>query len=307
MVSFELFPSRQPSPDSSTWTQIHRLLAIAPDYASVTFGASGSAAEGSLEVIKEVQAAGLPTLSHLTCVQRTRSELADLIKRMMDQGVRDFLALRGDPPRGETEWKAPTGGLNYASELVHLLRETSQSHLGDAKAIDICVAAYPAGSPAAREDTLDALGQKAAAGADWAITQVFFESADYQQLLDSCAYRGINLPIVPGVIPFTDLKRLNRLQGLTGVEVPEKLRTLLTEPDPQLRTRHGIRATLEFIADLLDAGAPGIHLYTFNRTRPALDILEYLRVRQWRPQTDLENLANDELLAQCLRRLPPVL
>ncbi|OKL46785.1 hypothetical protein BSR28_04920 [Boudabousia liubingyangii] len=302
-VSFELFPPRQPALDSPIWAGVERLIQANPAYVSVTFGANGKSQDASLEALSRLRTYQVPTLAHLTCVERSRTQLADLIKRIFDLGVRDILALRGDPPKGQSRWQAPEGGLNYASELVHLIRETAASHLDNDESVDIGVAAYPAGGIQSRLDALSALAQKEAAGADYAITQVFFDARDYQSLLEATVVNGISLPIVPGIIPFTDLPRLQRLQQLTGVPVPARLQELLSEPDARLRFRQGVKETMTFIDQVVAAGAPGLHLYTFNRTRPALDILKFLRLAGSIPRDPQTAEQQVELLAEAAHRI----
>ena len=305
VMSYELFPPRQPEPDSAIWAGIKRLTATRPDYVSVTFGAGGNAPNASREVVRYLIDHNIPTLAHLTCVERSRTQLHDLIATMLDDGVRNFLALRGDPPRGQSTWVTPDGGLNYASELVELIRDTASTHLDNPNEVDCAVAAYPAGSVQTRVQALDALAAKQAAGASFAITQVFFDPNDYRSMVDSASINGVNIPIIPGVMPFIDVKRLHRLETLTGVPVPPWLTALLNEPDTRRRIRAGMSATLDFIDELVEGGAPGIHLYTFNRTRPTLDVLEHLRVRGLHRGDPSSAHATSELLNEALHRVTP--
>lgn len=279
-VSFELYPPRNPDPFSQAWAGIDRLLDARPDYVSVTFGTSNTTSASSQSVLAHaLRRSGRPALAHLTCVGKTRPELAALIQEMLDLGVRDFLALRGDNPQGAPDWQPAPGEFSRASQLVELLREVATEHLGDAHAISIAVAAYPAGSVVARTDAVAALAEKQAAGADFAITQVFYDAQDYADLVASASYQGVSIPIIPGIIPFTDAARLHRLEGLTGVTVPTRLQEISEITDSEQRFLAGIGATLDFLNDLIKAGAPGFHFYTFNRPRPTLDLVEHLRSR----------------------------
>lgn len=281
-ISYELFPPRDPDPQSGTWAGIDKLLDSGPDYVSVTFGASGASQELTRTVLAHVLAkTGRPGLAHLTCVGRDRAGLERLVADMMAEGIRDFLALRGDPPRGQKEWIAPVGGLSLAAQLVELIREVAERELGDAQAVSIAVAAYPAGNVQSRTNAVAALADKQMAGADFAITQVFYQASDYALLKEAASYQGVRLPIVPGIIPFTDVARLRRLEGLSGVSVPPALSALEEIADPRERTRASLGATLDFLDDLLQEGVPGLHFYTFNRPRPVLDLVSHLRSRRF--------------------------
>lgn len=279
-VSYELYPPRNARPTSQAWAGIDRLLDSRPDYVSVTFGTSGTTPDASQSVLwHALKRSGRPVLAHLTCVGKTRAKLVGIVQDMMDLGVRDFLALRGDEAPEDGPGEAESGEFDRAFQLVQLIREVSADYLGDEHAVSIAVAAYPAGSIQTRTDAVQALVQKQAAGADFAITQVFYRAQDYAELVQSATYQGVTIPIVPGIIPFTDVRRLQRLEGLTGVPVPEKIITLANIADPAERILESLGATLDFVNDLIEANAPGIHFYTFNRPRPVLDLVEHLRSR----------------------------
>lgn len=306
VISYELFPPRVPDPHSAPWAGIVKLLNSRPEYVSVTFGASGSSQELSRTVLCQVlQRTGRPGLAHLTCVGRNQQQLDRLISELIAEGIRDFLALRGDPPRGQSRWVSAPGGLSRAAELVELIREVSIRELGDPAAVSVAVAAYPAGTIQTRTDAIAALVEKQSAGADFAITQVFYRAVDYRDLVQAAACQGVQLPIVPGIIPFTDINRLRRLQALSGVPVPPELAALADLPDPGDRLRATLAATLGFLDQLLCYGAPGLHFYTFNRTRPTLDLVEHLRSRRFAHVEAAEAAALLELTSANLTRLAP--
>ena len=191
-------------------------------------------------------------------------------------GVRRFLALRGDPPAGARADEV-AGELRHADDLVRVIREVEADFFGDGKRhVTIAVAAYPATND--HIEAIEVLAAKQAAGADLAITQVFYDPADYVALTNAASYAGVSIPILPGVIPLTDLRRLTRLEALTGVRVPDALRSSLGSASGATLVERGIGATLDLATALLRAGAPGLHLYTFNRTRPALDVISHLRL-----------------------------
>ncbi|WP_298458843.1 methylenetetrahydrofolate reductase [uncultured Cellulomonas sp.] len=290
-VSFELFPPRTPEATAQLWTTVQRLAAVRPDFISVTYGASGSTRATTRELVRRLLAeTSVLPIAHLTCVGATRSELVTVIEEFLDEGVRTFLALRGDPPVGAADWRPHPGGLSRASELVELLREVeaarcgssaSQALRGAAHKLSVAVAAFPTGhpgpgSPAERRGRdLQALLAKQRAGADFAITQVFFDPATYTDLLRDARALGITIPILAGVIPTTDPGRLLRVEELTGVPVPaDLLARLLAADDEDERRRVGLRASIDVANAVLDAGAPGLHVYTFNRHRDALALVE---------------------------------
>ncbi|WP_341359782.1 methylenetetrahydrofolate reductase [Georgenia sp. M64] len=306
-VSFELYPPRRPELGEVVWQRILRLAEAAPDFFSVTYGASGSSRDASERLVRRIlDETGVPVIAHLTCVGTTREELGALVRRLLGLGVRDFLALRGDPPAGQSVWAPAAGGLARSSELVGLIRQVEAEELGAPRAdggreagvtaagpspvarelgvdpadvVSVAVAAYPCGRSHTREAELAALREKQAAGADFAITQVFYDVDSYASLVADARAAGVLIPILPGIIPLTDPGRLARLGELTGVDVPPALTALLAVDDEAERLRRGVAATVDLVEGALAAGAPGLHLYTFNRDRPALDVLEALRER----------------------------
>lgn len=277
-VSFELYPPRTPAGAAAAWETVERLADAAPDFFSVTYGASGSSRDASREVVRRILAETTVTpIAHLTCVDATREELRRLVGELVDEGVRDFLALRGDPPAGQPRWVPQSGGLNRASELVALIREVEQERLGGT-GLSIAVAAYPAGASHTRAQDVASLVEKQEAGADFAITQVFYDASAYVDLVVEARAAAVHLPVVAGIIPMTDPRRLARLAELTGVPVPAALVEQLTAAvDDDERHRVGVAATVRLVEEVVAAGAPGLHVFTFNQHRPALDVVERLR------------------------------
>ncbi|OKL54493.1 hypothetical protein BSZ39_03735 [Bowdeniella nasicola] len=191
------------------------------------------------------------------------------------------------------------------AELVELIREVANRELGDPAAVSVAVAAYPAGTIQTRTDAVAALVDKQSAGADFAITQVFYRAVNYRDLEQAASYQGVRLPIIPGILPFTDINRLQRLQALSGVAVPPELAALADLPDPGERLRATLAATLGFLDELLSYGAPGLHFYTFNRARPTFDLVEHLRSRKFAPVDAAESAALLELASVNLTRPAP--
>ena len=285
-LSYELFPPRSAAAAETLWTTIGELEATDPDYVSVTYGANGSNRNTAVELIHRiVQETTLRPLAHLTCVGNSPQELADIIGELLDVGVRGILALRGDRPR---DGDVPAEGtLRYAQDLIELIRRVEQrrSALLCAGKVAVGVAAYPTRHPESPSEAHDGevLLAKQRSGADFAITQVFFHTVQYADLLTRARRAGVTIPIIPGVMPLTSIRRLTRLSELTGVAADPALieRLAAAESDAQ-RTRIGVNATVDLANAALDAGAPGLHLYTFNEHGAALDVLDKLALP--RPQ-----------------------
>jgi methylenetetrahydrofolate reductase (NADPH) len=279
-LSYELFPPRSPAAAETLWTTIRELEATEPDYVSVTYGASGSNRDTAVELINRLLLeTTLRPLAHLTCVGNTPQELAGIIGELLDIGVRGILALRGDLPKDGGQPSA--GALRYAQDLIELIRRVEQrrSALLCAGKIAVGVAAYPSRHPESpsEEHDVEVLLAKQRSGADFAITQVFFETEQYANLLTRARRAGVTIPIIPGVMPLTSLRRLTRLGELAGVEPSPALMERLAAADSDLERLHiGVDATVDLANAALDAGAPGIHLYTFNEHQSALEVLDKL-------------------------------
>ncbi|TLM87478.1 methylenetetrahydrofolate reductase [Pseudarthrobacter sp. NamE5] len=279
-LSYELFPPRSPAAAETLWTTIRELETTEPDYVSVTYGASGSNRDTAVELINRLLLeTTLRPLAHLTCVGNTPQELAGIIGELLDTGVRGILALRGDLPKDGGE--PVPGALRYAQDLIELVRRVEQrrSALLCAGKIAVGVAAYPTRHPESPSEAHDVevLLAKQRSGADFAITQVFFRAEQYADLLTRARRAGVTIPIIPGVMPLTSLRRLKRLGELAGVEPAPELMERLGAADSDLDRLHiGVNATVDLANAALEAGAPGIHLYTFNEHQSALEVLDKL-------------------------------
>ncbi len=279
-LSYELFPPRTPAAEDTLLLTMGLLAATGPDFMSITYGASGSTRTTSRAVVHELALAHtIPPLAHLTCVAQSRTELITVIETYLTDGVRDFLALRGDPPKGQADWSAHPEGLLYAYQLVALLREVAHAHGVDD--LSIGVTAFPAQHAMEqwRQPGLDVLRAKQDAGADFAITQVFYEVEQYQALVADAREQGITLPIVPEVMPLVSATRAARAQELTGVPAPAELIAALeaAEADDVAGRAAGVAHAAQLSHELLDAGAPGIHIITFNRHEAALELVQAMR------------------------------
>lgn len=277
-LSYELFPPRSPAAEDTLLLTMGMLAATEPDFMSITYGASGTTQTTSRAVVHELALSHtIPPLAHLTCVNQSRAEVISVIETYLADGVRDFLALRGDPPRGEVDWRPHPDGLMYASQLVELLRDVARTH-----GVEICVGvtAFPAQHAIEcwRQQGLDVLKAKQDAGADFAITQVFYEVGQYTALVEDARAEGITMPVVPEVMPLVNLRRATRAQELTGVPTPAELVAELeaAENDDAARAA-GVAHAAALSRELLAAGAPGIHIITFNRHEAALELVRALR------------------------------
>ena len=277
-LSFELFPPRTPEAQDALWETIARLAEASPDFASITYGASGTTRRSSRDVVRRLaHAHTIPPLAHLTCVNQSLDEVTAVIDEFLDEGVRDFLALRGDPPQGEPDWRPPADGLRYASELVAHVRAVASARGVPDGDLSVGVAAFPAAHAQERwrQQGLDVLRAKQEAGADFAVTQVFYDAAQWVALVEDARAEGITLPVLPGIIPLLSTGRAARLEQLTGVSAPDALLAKLADAgDSESARAAGVAFAASLARDLLAAGAPGIHVYTFNRHEAALDLVE---------------------------------
>lgn len=277
-LSFELFPPRSPAAEEMLGRTMRAIVGKRPDFISITYGASGSTRGASRGVVQRVaQEHGVPPLAHLTCVDQSRDDLRAVIEGYLDDGVTDFLALRGDPPKGEAGWRPHPDGLLYASDLVRFLRETARAH--GIEDLTVGVAAFPAQYAVERfrHTSLDVLRAKQDAGADFAITQVFYEVAHYTGLVADAASRGVDIPIIPEVMPLVSSQRARRASQITDVPTPQSLIAALdAAADDDAARETGVAHATSLASDLLDAGAPGIHVITFNRHDAAVELVDRL-------------------------------
>lgn len=287
-LSFEVMPPRKENLIKPFWDTVQRLLSVTPDFLSVTYGAAGQDRHSARDVVRSlVQDSPVQPIAHLTCVGTTATEVGEVVSDYLDAGVRTFLALRGDPPIGRPDWQPAPGGVSSATELVTLIRSIEAARCAQYpgaalraafKPLTIAVAAFPAGNPAAGtspNQEVERLLVKQSAGASFAITQLFWETDTYVNFLEKARSNGVTIPIVPGILPPTDIKRVNRMTELTGVVFPEYLRRRL-ESAQSVEEMYSVGVSLgaRLARDLHEAGAPGIHMYTFNKAAPALDVLD---------------------------------
>ena len=274
--SFEFFPPRSPEGEANLSEALAALSDLDPAFVSVTYGAAGSVEQRrkTLDIVSRIKDEhGLDAMAHLTCVGATVDELRATLDRMRDAGVENVLALRGDPPAGHEDWTATEGGLRYSRELVELIRTEYDFAIGAAAFPEVHIHAESA------ESDLRHTREKVEAGARFLITQLFFDNAAYYGFVARARAAGIDVPIIPGIMPITNADQIRRFTSMCGACIPERLlRELeLRAGQPEAVTDFGVAyATLQ-CADLLANGAPGIHFYTLNRSPATRAILSALR------------------------------
>lgn len=276
LFSFEFFPPRSDEATARLEDTIAELAALRPAYVSVTYGAGGSTRERTLELVARVQRrAGLTAMAHLTCVGASRDELAQVTDRLRDSGVENIIALRGDPPAGDSTFTAHPDGLAHASDLAAFIR----ARHGDA--FCLAGAGYPEGHVECRDLATDLrhLRTKVDAGVDFVVTQLFFDNRHYFDFVARARAAGIAVPIVPGIMPILNAAQIERFTRLCGASIPAPLQAALdrVRDDPAAVEELGIAHAAEQCRGLLRGGAPGVHFYTLNRSRATRVVLERLR------------------------------
>jgi methylenetetrahydrofolate reductase (NADPH) len=273
--SFEFFPPKDEAGEAQLWQAIRELESYDPTFVSVTYGAGGSTRDRTVDITRRiVEETSLLPMAHLTCVGHTKDDLDDILAAYADAGVANVLALRGDPKEGpRADWTPTEGGVQHAVELVQLASSRGGFSVG--------VAAFPEGHPSAAslDHDADVLVEKAHAGAEFAVTQMFFDARDYFALVERVRARGVDLPILPGIMPILNLSAIAKQGELIGTSVPDHVVATfdgLTEP-ADIRA-NGIRLATELCRELLEGGAPGLHFYTLNRSKATREIFEALEL-----------------------------
>ena len=260
--SVEIFPPKDEEGEKRLWEAAEILQKISLKFISVTYGAGGSTRDRTIKITKEIKSkTGINTVAHLTCVGSTKDELKKILEQYKNAGISSLLALRGDPPGGPSaEWITTPGGFSHSDQLVELAREFGGFEIG--------VAAFPDGHPSSKgnfQQDLEVLLRKEQLGATFATTQFFFQVENYFRLIESLQKSGSQLKVIPGILPITNVKQLNRMVELSGTKIPpsirEKIDSIENSDDVK---KYGIEISTKMALDLLNFGAPGIHFYTMN-------------------------------------------
>jgi methylenetetrahydrofolate reductase (NADPH) len=279
VFSFEFFPPKTDDGEQNLRRTLEALKDLEPDYVSVTYGAGGSTRDRTVQLTKWIkQHIGIEAMAHLSCVGSTKDELRRMLDGIQTAGIENVLALRGDPPRGETEWKPHPGGLHYSTELASLITSDYPFAVG--------AACFPEVHPEAPDMAHDLkfLKEKVDSGASFLITQLFLDNELYFRFVEEARAVGIDVPIVPGIMPITDVKQIKTITGMCGATIPPALLAALEwrADDPDAVLQLGVAYSTLQAAELLARGAPGIHFYTLNRSPATRAILSALRLlRPW--------------------------
>lgn len=276
-LSFELFPPKTPQGVTSLFQHVQRLVEFKPSFITCTYGAGGSTQETTLDIVSRVHREfQLPVATHLTCVGRTVDQLREYLKTAHAAGVTNVVALRGDPPKGDSAFTPVAGGFRYANELVELVH-------GEFPQLGIAVAGYPethqeAPSPDA---DLSNLKRKVDAGADVVVTQLFYNNDDFFRFRDRCQAIGIRIPIIPGLLPVTNFAQIKRITSLCGAQLPAPFVRRLEEVGDAVEAQFeiGVEFATKQTESLVKAGVPGIHFYVLNRSEAAAAVLENVRLQ----------------------------
>ena len=275
VFSFEFFPPKTDEAARELLATVADLRAMhAPDFISVTYGAGGSTRGRTVELVSRIQSElATTTMAHLTCVGHTRDEIAETVERLQNRGIQNVLALRGDPPKGAESFVKPEGGFGHASELAAFLHERFDVGVGGA--------CYPESHPesATAEDDLRWTKHKVECGVGFLITQLFFDNEDYFRFVERAREVSIDVPVVPGIMPITNVSQIERFTKMCGASIPEELHARLNryKDDPAAVMAIGIEHAIRQCRRLLDGGAPGVHFYTLNKSHTTRSILAAIK------------------------------
>jgi methylenetetrahydrofolate reductase (NADPH) len=268
-ISFEFFPPKNEAGFNALYQTIEELKPLSPSYVSVTYGAGGSTRAKTVELVEKIQnEAGIRSMAHLTCVGHTRDEIGSILDDLWNAGICNVLALRGDPPAGQSQFVATEGGFGYADQLVAFARDRHDFSIG--------VAGYPEGHPQCLNLTRDMenLKRKVDSGGNFIVTQLFFDNADFYRFRDLARAAGIKVPIVAGLMPIGNVAQIKRFVGMCGAKIPQPLLLKLEslEADPESVYAAGVDYATRQCEDLIANGVDGIHFYTLNKSKATAQI-----------------------------------
>jgi methylenetetrahydrofolate reductase (NADPH) len=269
-LSFELFPPKTPEGEVELFAHVAELVRFRPDFVTCTYGAGGSTRAKTLDIVETVHRRyGCAVAAHLTCVGSTIDDLRSFLVEATERGIGNIVALRGDPPKGETAFKPMAGGLSYANELVTLIRR-------EFAGFGVAVAGYPETHQEAESPEVDLanLKRKVDAGADVVITQLFYDNEDFWRFRDRCHSAGIRVPIVPGILPVTNLAQIKRITSLCGATLPGSLCDALErEAEAAGQFKVGVDFATRQVRALVEGGVPGLHFYVLNKSPATCGVL----------------------------------
>ena len=277
VISFEFFPPKTPEGELKLYDSVRDLKRLAPSFVTVTYGAMGNTQVNTLRVVSEIKnRIGIEVAAHLTCVAHSRGEIEGVLESLIASNIENIVALRGDPPQGETEFRPVQDGFRYAAELVRFIRK----HPKYGKDFDLIVAGYPEGHPECRDrkKDLEHLKAKVDAGADAVNTQLFFNNRDYFDFVDRARRIGIKVPIIPGIMPVTHGPQLEKFSRMCGASIPAEIQEAIVKfgGDPASVVKFGIDYATRQCRELLAGGAPGLHFYTLNQSQATREIYRNL-------------------------------
>jgi len=274
LISCEFFPPKTDRGEANLWQCLNELKIIEPSYVSVTYGAGGSTQDRTKRIVTRIKdETGLSPVAHLTCVGATKDSLRALLDEYRHAGIDNILALRGDPPEGMDHFEAAAGGFNHATDLIAFIREHNHFSIG--------CATYPEGHPESTNgvaDDIRYLKLKQDLGADYAITQYFFDNDAFFRFMEQATAAGITMPIIPGIMPITNFDQIERFSAMCGTTIPDWLKTKMNplREDLQAVQALGIELATRQCQQLLDAGVPGLHFYTLNKSAATIAIVNEL-------------------------------
>lgn len=274
--SFELFPPKTDKGYENLLKTIAQLCELSPDFISCTYGAGGGNREKTFDVVQHIEEHHhVIGMAHLTCVLNTKDDIKTIVEDIKSRGIRNILALRGDPPQDQPDWQPTDDNYRYSSELAEFIRANFGDYFG------IAVAGFPEGHILCpdREKDAEFLKLKIEAGADFVITQLFFDNKDYFEYIDRLRRIGVNVRVIPGILPVTDYGALQRFCSLCGATVTEEVKKIFEpiQDDKEATVRAGVEFAIRECKELLDGGAPGIHFYCLNKLHPTDEILKAVR------------------------------
>jgi methylenetetrahydrofolate reductase (NADPH) len=274
--SFELFPPKTDKGYENLLKTIAQLCELSPDYISCTYGAGGGNREKTFDVVQHIEEQHhVIGMAHLTCVLNTKDDIRAIVEDIKSRGIRNILALRGDPPQDQPDWQPTDDNYKYSSELAAFIRANFGDYFG------IAVAGFPEGHILCpdRERDAEFLKLKIEAGADFVITQLFFDNKDYFEYVDRLRRIGVDVRVIPGILPITDYGALQRFCSLCGATVTDEVKKIFEpiQDDKEATVRAGIEFAIRQCKELLDGGAPGIHFYCLNKLHPTAEILQAVR------------------------------